>query len=210
MRAVGVAAQWLPKCCPDAATRPLQLVESYDTSSPMPIEALRRHDAASRRSQGRWMLPGRERRCRLAKLGEGFWKQQSPSQHKGGEAPGGLEGAVAELFFRPENAPLRGEACCPVPRRALGRRVGANRSLQRLCCARCGTARAALVTISDCCKGLPLVKLFLSERPAPPQNQHRPRCGLRQCKVDAAATHSSWHVNRTEAAATPRRRAAGP
>ena len=43
MRAVGVAAQWLPKCCPDAATRPLQLVESYDTSSPMLVEALRRH-----------------------------------------------------------------------------------------------------------------------------------------------------------------------
>ena len=56
---------------------------------------------------------GRERRCRLAKLGEVFLKQQSPTRRKGGEAPGGLEGAVAELFFRPENAPLRGEACCP-------------------------------------------------------------------------------------------------
>ena len=151
----GVAAQWLPKCCPDAAPRPLQLVESYDTSSPMLVEALRRHGcclAVAGTMEAAW----RERRCRPW-LERVFPKQQSPTQRKGGEAPGGLEGAVAELFFRPENAPLRGEACCPVPRRALGRRVGANRSLQRLCCAHCGTARAALVTISDCCKGLPLV-----------------------------------------------------
>ena len=126
----GVAAQWLSRCCPDAAPRPLQLVESYDTSSPMLVEALRRHDAASRRSQGRWMLP----RAREAlQTGQVSWervfpKQQSPTQRKGGEAPGGLEGAVAELFFRPENAPLRGEACCPVPRRALlETRVGTNR-----------------------------------------------------------------------------------
>ena len=156
MRAVGVAALWLPKCCPDAAPRPLQLVESYDTSNPMLVEALRRHgcclavagtmEAEGARGAADW--PSWERV---------FPKQQSPTQRKGGEAPGGLEGAVAELFFRPENAPLRGEACCPVPRPALWRRVGANRSLQRLCCAHCGTARAALVTISDCCKGLPLV-----------------------------------------------------
>ena len=143
----GVAAQWLPKCCPDAAPRPLQLVESYDTSSPMLVEALRRHDAASR-SQARWRLLGAREGAAPAWPERVFLKQQSPTQRKGGEAPGGLEGAVAELFFRPENAPLRGEACCPVPRRALGRRVGANRSLQRLCCAHCGTARAALVTIS--------------------------------------------------------------
>ena len=165
MRAVGVAAQWLPKCCPDAATRPLQLVESYDTSSPMPVEALRRHDAASRRSQGRWMLPGRERRCRLAKLGEGFWKQQSPSQHKGGEAPGGLEGAVAELFFRPENAPLRGEACCPVPRRALlETRVGTNRRTTAPLLRALQQQGLPLLGTSSAAPGLPLVELFRSRR----------------------------------------------
>ena len=31
-----------------------------------------------------------------------FLKQQSPTQRKGGEAPGGLEGAVAELFLGPK------------------------------------------------------------------------------------------------------------
>lgn len=157
MRAVGggcpVAAQMLPRCCPAAVATGgvLRHVESDAGRSATTARMLprgRRHDG------GCW---ARERALRPAWPERVFLKQQSPTQRKGGEAPGGLEGAVAELFFRPENAPLRGEACCPVPRRALGRRVGANRSLQRLCCAHCGTARAALVTISDCCKGLPLV-----------------------------------------------------
>ena len=158
--------QMLPRCCPAAVATGgvLRHVESDAGRSATMARMLprgRRHDGG---------CLAREALQALA-WERVFLKQQSPTQRKGGEAPGGLEGAVAELFFRPENAPLRGEACCPVPRRALGRRVGANRSLQRLCCAHCGTARAALVTISDCCKGLPLVELFLSERPAPPQHQ---------------------------------------
>ncbi len=155
----------LPRCCPDAAPRPCWLVQALlcvgsdadrsAATAPM-LPRGRRHDGGCLAREGATGRAGLSER--------GFLKQQSPTQRTGGEAPGGLEGAVAELFFRPENAPLRGEACCPVPRRALWRRVGANRSLQRLCCAHRGTARAALVTTSDCCKGLPLVELFLSKR----------------------------------------------
>ena len=155
----GVAAQWLPRCCPRccpaavATGGVLRHVESdagrSATTARCCLAAVAGTMDAAEGARGAADWPSWERV---------FLKQQSPAQRKGGEAPGGLEGAVAELFFRPENAPLRGEACCAVPRRrALGRRVGANRSLQRLCCAHCGTARAALVTISDCCKGLPLV-----------------------------------------------------
>ena len=150
-----VAAQMLPRCCHAAVATGgvLRHVESdadrSATTARCCLAVAGTMDAAEgARGAADW--PSWERV---------FLKQQSPTRRKGGEAPGGLEGAVAELFFRPENAPLRGEACCPVPRRALGRRVGANRSLQRLCCAHCGTARAAPVTISDCCKGLPLVEL---------------------------------------------------
>ena len=81
MRAVGVAAQWLPKCCPDAAPRPLQLVESYDTSSPMLVEALRRHDAASRRSQGRWMLPRAREALQTGQVGRGFFGNSNLLRH---------------------------------------------------------------------------------------------------------------------------------
>ena len=143
----GVAAQWLPRCCPRccpaavATGGVLRHVESdagrSATTARCCLAAVAGTMDAAEGARGAADWPSWERV---------FPKQQSPTPRKGGEAPGGLEGAVAELFFRPENAPLRGEACCPVPRRALGRR--ANRSLQRLCCAHCGTARAALVTIS--------------------------------------------------------------
>ena len=147
-----VAAQMLPRYCP-AAVATGGVLRHVESDAGRSATTARCCLAVA----GTMEAAGRERALRPAWPERVFLKQQSPTQRKGGEAPGGLEGAVAELFFRPENAPLRGEACCPVPRRALGRRVGANRSLQRLCCAHCGTARAALVTISDCCKGLPLV-----------------------------------------------------
>ena len=127
-----VAAQMLPRCCPAAVATGgvLRHVESdagrSATTARCCLAAVAGTMDAAEGARGAADWPSWERV---------FPKQQSPAQRKGGEAPGGLEGAVAELFFRPENAPLRGEACCPVPRRALGRRVGANRSLQRLCCA---------------------------------------------------------------------------
>ena len=119
-----VAAEMLLRCCPAAVATGgvLRHVESdagrSATTARCCLAVAGTMDAAEgARGAADW--PSWERV---------FLKQQSPTQRKGGEAPGGLEGAVAELFFRPENAPLRGEACCPVPRRALlETRVGTNR-----------------------------------------------------------------------------------
>ena len=86
------------RCCPDAAPRPLQLVESYDTSIPTLIEALRRHGCCLAVA-GTMEAAGRERALRPAWPERVFLKQQSPTQRKGGEASRGLEGAVAGLFF---------------------------------------------------------------------------------------------------------------
>ena len=90
------------RCCPDAAPRPLQLVESYDTSIPTLIEALRRHGCCLAVA-GTMEAAGRERgRCGRLGPERVFLKQQSPTQRKGGEASRSIEGAVAELFFRHE------------------------------------------------------------------------------------------------------------
>ena len=142
------------RCCPDAAPRPLQLrhVESDADRSATTARMLprgRRHDG------GCW---ARERALRPAWPERVFLKQQSPTQRKGGEASRSIEGAVAELFFRPECCSLS-RRCCHLCRGALSGRHASPRTgrLSRVRCVRCGTARAALVTISDCCKGLPLV-----------------------------------------------------
>ena len=93
--------EWLPSGCPDAAPdaapRPLQLVESYDTSIPMLVEALRRHGCCLAVA-GTMEAAGREREGAAAGLaGEGFSETaDAPTQRKGGEAPrrGGRRGVV--------------------------------------------------------------------------------------------------------------------
>ena len=152
MRAVGggcpVAAQMLPRCCPAAVATGgvLRHVESdagrSATTARCCLAAVAGTMDAAEGARGAAGLPSWERV---------FPKQPSPTQRKGGEAPGGLEGAVAELFFRPENAPLRGEACCPVPRRALGRRAGANR---------CSVSVARIAAL----QGLPLLLLLTAAK----------------------------------------------
>ena len=112
----GVAAQWLPKCCPDTAPRPLQLVESYDTSNPMLVEALRRHDAASR-SQARWRPRAREA-LRTGQAGRGFFRNSNLLRNARVAKP---REAWRELsrgcFLGPNVAPSReGAAICAAAR----------------------------------------------------------------------------------------------
>ena len=144
-----VAAQWLPRCCPAAVATGgvLRHVESDADKSATTARCCLAAVAGTMEA-----AEGARGRCGPGRLSERvFLKQPSPTQRKGGEAPGGLEGPIAELFFRPENAPLRGEACCPVPRRALGRRAGANR---------CSVSVARIAAL----QGLPLLLLLTAAK----------------------------------------------
>ena len=191
MRAVGVAAQRLPRCCPRccpaavAAGGVLRHVNSDADRSATTARMLprgRRHDG------GCW---ARERALRPAWPERVFLKQQSPTQRKGGEAPGGLEGAVAGLFFRPECCSSREGAAICAAARAL---EDTHRREQAGC-------RVSVVCVAEL-QGLPLL-LFLTATKG---------CHLSNySSVGAAATqHRSWRESPTGAAATPRRRAAGP
>ena len=93
-----MAAQMLPQMlprgrCNGGVLRHVNSDAGRSATTARMLPRGRRHDG------GCW---ARERALRPAWPERVFLKQQSPTQRKGGEAPGGLEGAVAELFFRHE------------------------------------------------------------------------------------------------------------
>ena len=138
--------EMLPRCCP-AAVATGGVLRHVDSDADRSATTARMLPRGRRHDGGCW---ARERALRPAWPERVFLKQQSPTQRKGGEAPGGLEGAVAELFFRPE--------CC---------------SLSRRCCHLCRGARfwgdthrrepavAFLFEFVAALQGLPLFRAFL-------------------------------------------------
>ena len=159
---MGVAAQWLPRCCPRCCPAAVAMVECYDTSIPMLVEALRRHGCCLAVA-GTMEAAGRERGRCAGLAGEGFLKQQCPTQRKGAKRHGAQR--ASRSCFLGTNVLLPLAKVLPLCRGARGTRVAANR-LSAFLFARVATLQGLPLlraSSTECCR-LPLVELFLSKR----------------------------------------------
>ena len=129
----GSGCPGLPRCCPrccPAAVATGGVLRHVNSDAGRSATTARMLPRGRRHDGGCW---ARERALRPAWPERVFLKQQSPTQRKGGEASRSIEGAVAELFFRPECCSLSRRCCYRAAARVSGEtRIAANR-LSRFC-----------------------------------------------------------------------------